>query len=285
MVEFPTDNRGRRPAGGKGPMADGLAPMYRMPVSFGPAPGPRNLPAAHRHLLYRKDTLTLTLVARTDPAALQDLLPEGFSLDGEARLEVSLLLLENVGWLAGRGYNILLVRIPALWRGQEEVRGHFVPVAWESMTDPILTGRDELGWCKINAQIPPPVVQGGHWTAEALWEGFRFFELSAQGFADGPALPPQPMMFRKYVPATGRWGEAEIDYCTVTGETDAPPPQVHSAQIGEGNFRFRPARWEDMPTQYPIVNALAALPLEAFGPATLVRTSGGGNSAGQRKLA
>ena len=26
-------------------MSDALAPLYRMPVSFGPAPGPRNSPA------------------------------------------------------------------------------------------------------------------------------------------------------------------------------------------------------------------------------------------------
>ena len=35
-------------------VSDGLAPMFRMPVSFGPAPGPRNLPEAHRHRRYDK---------------------------------------------------------------------------------------------------------------------------------------------------------------------------------------------------------------------------------------
>lgn len=266
-------------------MSGALAPMYRMPVSFGPLPGPRNLPEGQRHRLFDKDVTTLTLSARTDAAALQAMLPAGFALAGEPRIEVALLVLSNIGWLAGRGYNILLVRIPAVWRGAEELPGHFVPVVWESMADPILTGRDELGWCKINADIPAPVVEQGRWSAQAAWEGFRFFELSAEGFSPAAPEPPQPMMFRKYVPRTGAWGEAEIDYCTVTGETDAPPPQILSAESGEGRFAFRAARWEDMPTQYPIVNALAALPLDHFGPATLVRSSGGGNSAGQRRLA
>jgi len=39
-----------------------------------------------------------------------------------------------------------------------------------------------------------------------------------------------------------------------------------------------------MPTQYPIVSALAALPLDEFGPAVLTETAGGGDGSGQRPL-
>ncbi len=61
-------------------------------------------------------------------------------------------------------------------------------------------------------------------------------------------------------------------------------PQVKAVAVGEGRFEFHRARWEDMPTQYPIVNALADLPLTDFGPATRVETSGGGDASGQRRL-
>ena len=265
-------------------MSDGLAPMFRMPVSFGPAPGPRNIPAAHRHRRYDKNTLALTVTAQTDASALSSLLPSAFSIEPPARLEICLLAMTDIGWLAGRGYNILMVRIPARWRGNDEVVGHFVPVVWESMADPILTGREELGWPKIFADIPTPVEEDDTWRAHAAWEGFRFLEMNADGFAPATELPPaQPMMFHKYVPRTGEWGEAEVDYFTVSS-SDGPAAQVRSALQGSGRFSFSRATWEDMPTQYPIVNALAALPLEQFGLATLVESSGGGDGSGQRRL-
>lgn len=267
-------------------MSDALTPMYRMPISFGPAPGPRNLPADKDHLRYRKETTTLSLSARTDAAMLRALLPQGFVLRGEPRIAVSLLVLTDIGWLAGRGYNILLVCIPAVWEGAERTEGDFVPVVWESMADPILTGREELGWSKINATIPDPAIVDGAWHGEAAWEGHRFFEIAAEGFvAEEPAPAPSlPMLFQKYMPRTGAWGQADVSYATATAP-DGPPPVIRSVERGQGHFAFHPARWEDMPTQYPIVNALAALPLSDFGPAMLVRSSGGGDASAQRILA
>ena len=265
-------------------MSDDLAPMYRMPVSFGPAPGPRNLPEAHRHRRYQKNTTTLTLSAETDGDALARLLPRGFAVAGEPRIEVSLIVLTNIGWLAGRGYNIVMVRIPARWSGAEQVSGYFVPVLWENMADPILTGRDELGWPKIFADIAAVVLEDGGRRASASWEGFTFLDMEAGEFAAAESLPPaQPMMFHKYLPRTGEWGEADVDYFTVTAP-DGPAPQVTSIAQGEGRFEFHGARWEDMPTQYPIVTALAGLPLTGFAPAMLVGTTGGGDVSGQRRL-
>jgi len=265
-------------------MSDGLAPMYRMPVAFGPAPGPRNLPERHRHLRYRKTGRTLSLSARTDAGLLSPMLPEGCELDGEPRIEVAISEFRDIGWLAGRGYNILLVSIPVRWRGEEDIAGAFVPVVWENMADPILTGRDELGWCKIFADISDIATAGEERRAAASWDGFEFFALAACGFAPtAERTAPRPMIFRKYIPRTGSWGEAEVDCLTVTAP-DGPPAEIRSVMRGKGSFAFRAARWEDMPTQYPIVSALAALPLDEFGPAVLTETAGGGDGSGQRPL-
>jgi hypothetical protein len=38
--------------------------MYRMPIAFGPAPGPRNLPADQAHSRYEKDVTTRSLSSR-----------------------------------------------------------------------------------------------------------------------------------------------------------------------------------------------------------------------------
>jgi hypothetical protein len=91
------------------------------------------------------------------------------------------------------------------------------------------------------------------------------------------------MIFHKYMPRTGEWGVPDIDQMTIV-EPGTPAPQVRSCHVGSGRFSFASARWEDMPTQYPIVNALAALPLAAFGPAVRLETSGGTDVSGQRIL-
>ncbi len=266
-------------------MNDGLAGMYRMPVGFGPAPGPRNLPEAERHRRFDKKAVTLTLSAATDGEMLGALLPGGCALSGDPRLEIVVTILSEIGWLAGRGYNIVMVRIPAVWRGKEEVEGHFVPVVWENMADPILTGREELGWPKIFADIPAPEDEGSTWRGRACWDGFEFLSIDASGVAPAP-LPeasPQPMMFRKYMPRTGEWGTADIDQMTIV-EPGPPAPEVRSCRVGTGRFAFHPARWEQMPTQYLIVNALADLPLHDFGPAIRLDISGGTDVSGQRIL-
>ena len=265
--------------------ADGLKKQYRMPVSFGSALGPRNLPADQAHRRYEKDVTALSLSARSDADLLAALLPEGFHLAGEPRLGITVMMFTNLGWLAGRGYNILVVRIPAIWRGEEEMRGDFIPVVWESMADPILTGRDELGWSKIYGEIPDLTLDGGRAQGSAAWDGHRFFSLEVNGL-NPVALPPDapaPMMFQKYVPRTGALHEADVSYPTVAAP-DGPAPHIHAVESGQGRFSFHRASWEEMPTQYPIVNALAGLPLHDFGPATLVRSSGGGDGSGQRRL-
>ena len=266
-------------------MSGALSAMYRMPVSFGPSPGPRNVPEGQSGRRYEKDVTSLTMSAATDAEALARLLPNGFALRGAPRITVSVMLLRNIGWLAGRGYNIVMVMIPARWEGKEQLDGSFVPVLWESMADPILTGREELGWCKIFANIPEPLQSNGNWTGSADWEGFDFFEFATGGFEAAPedAVAPMPMMFQKYIPRTGEWGSSDVSYPTVTGD-DGVPATLISREEGHGRFAFRHARWEDMPTQYPIVSALAALPLDDFGTAVRSRASGGGDGRSQRIL-
>ncbi len=269
-----------------------LDAMYRMPVVFGPAPGPRNLPRSRRHLRYAGDALALSVIATCDAAALRALLPERFSLPGEAVVEVSVMQLTNVGWLAGRGYNIVSVVIPAVFDGADgPVEGGFMPVLWESMADPILTGREELGFPKLPAEIPDPRCLDGAWTIEALWQGYRFFEMELTDLSDSrePAPPPKPGLFLKYMPTTGQWGQADVQQVTTTGagvpSGQAPTITVHERKAGKGSFRFHAARWQDMPTQYPIVNALAQLEPTEFRMATLVRRSGQGDVSSQIILA
>jgi hypothetical protein len=209
-------------------------------------------------------------------------------LAGEPVVAVTMMYLTNIGWLAGRGYNIAEVSFKnVVFDGDEgSVAGAFTPVLWESLADPIITGREELGFPKIYGEIPDAIVLGGTTQCSASWQGFRFLELSASDLVEAPRTgrtPPGPSMFLKYLPKTGTWGEADASYMTATAPS-GPPPAIERIMTGAGKFQFHAARWEDMPTQYHIVSALAALPLREFRGSEIVVSSGGGDLINQRIL-
>ena len=271
-----------------------LDAMYRMPWVFGPAAGPRNVPFAHQRQRYANDRAQLTVDALTDEAAIAALLPPGCRLAGEPVLRVGVACVKRIGWLAGRGYNIIAVQFPHVeFAGRNEtVAGVFDAVLWENLCDPIITGREEIAIPKIYAEIPDHVVFGRTYSASASWQGFRFLDLEVADLADAPEPrgPAPPRMSYKYLPRTGEWGQADAEYMTVAGPDPLQPPvSVQAYREGRGHFAFRPARWEDMPTQYNVVSALAKMPIRKFLGASLKITSqgetdsvGGGGGSSQR---
>jgi hypothetical protein len=268
--------------------ASRLAPMYRMPVVFGPSAGPRNLPSDREAYRYVRDATSVTVSALSDRTAITSLLPPRCRLAGDPIVSVTMMYLTKIGWLAGRGYNIAEVSFKNIvFEGEEEtVTGAFTPVLWESMADPIITGREELGFPKIYGEIPDSVVLGDATVCSAGWMGFRFLDLKASDLVEAPISgrkPPGPSMFLKYMPKTRDWGAADAVYMTATAPS-GPPPAVERVLSGTGRFQFHAARWEDMPTQYHIVSALAALPLREFLGSEIVVSTGGGDLLNQRIL-
>jgi hypothetical protein len=104
-----------------------------------------------------------------------------------------------------------------------------------------------------------------------------------------PSDPPlqhselEGTLMLKYIPRTGEWGEAEV--CQVTF-TPMPPPDltVKWRKPATGTIAFRRAAWEDLPTMYHVVNALAELLVLAPRGASIARTRGGKSYRDARKL-
>jgi hypothetical protein len=257
-----------------------LKPQYRMPRVFGALPGPRNVPKDKQHLLNQQRSRLISVTSRTDPAILSQLLPPECELDGDT-FTVGVSYLQNIGWLAGRGYTVVSVTFPirhaSPTRGQLE--GNFFAVVWENLADPIMTGREELGWAKIYAEIPEPVALGDTFTGQALWDGFRFLEIGVTGLSDAPhdLPPPRGQFHYKYIPQTGSLGEADVEYLEFAPHNVAATGyggmKVDKRQRGQGFVRFNRARWEDVPFQYPIINALADLPVLEVLDATVTHFS------------
>lgn len=260
-----------------------LDPIFRMPSMLGPAPGPRNMPKSKEHLRYKGENTTIAVRALTDEKALTRLMPPRCRLAGDPVLAVALTMLTNLGWLAGRGYNILRVSCEVIFDGAAgPVHGNLQLAMWENHADPILTGREELGTPKLFANLPNARFVGDRCDFAADWEGFRFAELEVDGLKQVPINPPKqypaqgglPLLCYRYHLVVGDWQKPGIAAMTRSTPGNAPAPVVREQLSGAGRYAFFTPRWEDMPTQYPFVATLSALPLIEFRSASVTRASG-----------
>jgi hypothetical protein len=268
--------------------------MYRMPTHFGPSTGPRQGPDGRKFAC--KDnpkTTSLAVSFLTNAEQLKALLPPRFELAGEPVVTVQASYITEIEWLAGRGYNTLGVSFPATFCGeQDQVTGSFLTVLWENLTDPIITGREELGFAKIYCELPTPNVLRGSWHATASWLGFKFLDLEINHLrqlaaeelaAPAPANRSAGQLHYKYMPRTGAWGTADVEYACLTPAENSNSV-VTERWLGDGAVTFQRARWEDMPTQYMIVNTFAELEIKEYRGASVTKSVGGKDLSDQRIL-
>ena len=268
--------------------------MYRMPSHFGPSLGPRQGPAGRKFSSPDSHHARAWAVRfLTDAAPLDALLPPGFELAGEPLVTVAFTEYTNIEWLAGRGYNTLGVSFPARFNGERDrAAGEFLTVLWENLADPIITGREELGFSKIYCELPEPRTHAGVTHCAASWLGFTFMDMRLTDMTPQPLPDPAPApddgMLRgtlhyKYMPSTGDWGTADAAYPVLT-PAETPNRVVHELWAGDGSVEFHHAEWEDLPTQYTIVNAFAGLPIREYRGATFTRSIGQKDISDQRIL-
>ena len=268
--------------------------MYRMPTHFGPRTGPRQGPDGRKfECIDNPYGTAYSLSFLTNANQLEAFLPPGFALDGEPVVTVFTNHMTAIEWLAGRGYNVLGLSFPVRFDGEiDRVRGSFLTVLWENLTDPILTGREEIGFSKIYCELPPPVQLNGDFHLMASWLGFRFSIYTSAVYGSCQARKSKQRqvgaasdgtLHYKYMPRTGEWGRADIAYPVLTPAENSNL-RILEQHVGSGSLEFHRARWEDMPTQYNIVNAFAELEILEYRGASLTKTVGGKDLSDQRIL-
>ena len=271
------------------PPTPAMGAMRRMPTAFGPTSGPRQVSEPGLAWDNARSPLRHSAYARfaVPAASLQALVPAGCTVREPACLAIEFSELHEIDWLAGRGYTMLSVRIPVRYEGAGgPLDGWFQPVIWENLTEPILSGREELGWNKIYADLPPARQAPQGQVHEAQWQGFRFLRLTLSGLEPlEPVLPPAThVLHHKYIPATGDWGRADVDYLTVTPPGNSQASVLAHARAQATLELIRPT-WQDMPTQHHIVGALCDLPIGALLGAGVYTTRGGKDLSDQQRLA
>jgi len=243
-----------------------------MPAHFGPR---RFSPKSSG---WYRDVTAMVVSYLTDREELARYLPEPFQVGEEALVSIFYARNRQVDWLAGHGYNMIAVNALAVFDGKnDQLTGEYTLVMWENLTDPILTGRELQGIPKIYADIPDPSVIGGEWRSSASHFGHKIVDMvitdlrpaTEAELEDGKKAKADstPMAWR-YLPGVSGLGET-------TSEPTAYPSEneFESVQVGKGSLVWHELTWEQNPTQFHIVNALAALPILEFRPALVTEGS------------
>lgn len=263
--------------------------FFTMPTNFGSPKllsrlldrlGPRQIPSGGG----QHGVTTVSASFLTQREQLDELLPEGMEVAGEPVLTVACTVLDRLDWLGGHGYNLITVGFRAAFHGtRDRAVGTFLPVVWENMCEPILAGRELLGWSKIFAEIPMPELSEQGATASASWKGFRFLDLEVTNLKPVrpetlPAPPPSDgTLHFKYVPRTGAPGEADAAYVTLCAPSPDQPMALKELRTGDAKVQFHAAaRWDQLPTMAHIVGALADLEVRELRGGAVSRTEGGG---------
>lgn len=266
---------------------------HRAPYGFGPAPGPRQplgLPTSHHDIqtLRKLSPERFTMYAirfRSSRTYLQNLLPPGFAFTSPAtvvRASVECTTLDGMTWLGGSGYSfvrLVLHGVNYTKRDGSKVFGSFTPVLFEDLADPIVTGRDDVGFPKLFANIQVLDRSDGA-SVVMKWRGAEFGRLQidrleaeqppttkghidSKSAAPGPPAPPpeQGTLVYRHVPAVGEPGKADAEYAVLAPYPPPPatPPEKHVSQ--SASIKFNAGCWRTLPTLHHVTEKLANMPV------------------------
>lgn len=246
---------------------------YMMPTFFGPRY------SGEKSTGWYRDVTAMTVAYETDRAKLQKLLPEGFTASDPAIITVTYACNKDIDWLAGRGYNLIGVHASVSFTGNhDQLTGQLALVMWEDLCDPIITGRELQGIPKLYATIPEHKILTGQWLAHAEHFDNPIVKISISDLTSVPLDQVEasraqtqenqnPMGYR-YIPGMLGYGEG-------FGHPTHFPSENHltEVQLGTPRVAWSTLTWEQNPTQFHIVNALAELPIEDYVAGIVTRGS------------
>jgi hypothetical protein len=219
-----------------------------------------------------------TIRFKTSRTYLQTLLPSSafsFTSPGtvaEATFRVDTL--SNLGWLGGGGYNTFGLYIHGVQYTKKDgskIHGTYLPLLFESLSDPITTGRQDVGFPKLFCDIE---VYNRASTTRVVcsWRGATFANLEWEDMADdaqtngtkdvAPVSADDGLFVYRYVPAVGNGGEADAEYPVFIGKKGPVPGQVErtwKAKVGKVVIEDR--GWEALPTLHHVAQTLSEVPM------------------------
>jgi hypothetical protein len=262
--------------------------IWRQPIGFSPMTSPRQPYPGNKICAAQSEFTRRAIRFRTSRTYLQTLLPSPafkFTSPGtvaEATFRVDTL--RNLGWLGGGGYNIFGLYIHGIQytkRDGKKIHGTYLPVLFESLSDPITTGREEVGFPKLfcdieiyNRASSTRVVCSwrGATFANLEWEGLTEVTTPNNGTTITEPLPPRSparpipaeegLFVYRYVPAVGKKGKADAEYPVFIGKDGSVPSTVKRTLKGKAaEIKIEARDWETLPTLHHIAEALSEVPI------------------------
>ncbi|KAK2005129.1 FAD/NAD(P)-binding domain-containing protein [Colletotrichum falcatum] len=277
---------------------------WRMPIGFGPFPGPRQDFYGRRQPSELDRTFkTISAKFLTSRTLIETILPNDsfrFKAPGTfCTVSLSATQLNNMSWLGGGGYNHLGLYIHGIEyvkRDGTSVNGTHLAVLFENLTDPIVSGREELGMPKLFCDIDIE----HHATAarvRASWRGAKFIDMSLDNLRrDDPETEhgtiggeaDYGILTYRYIPSVGEPGKADAEYaCVVPHEEEARdvPATVHAvARSPSALVKVEGHDWEKLPTLHHIAKFLADMPIYKVLGAKVVEGTGVPNVSAARRI-
>lgn len=271
---------------------------WRAPTGFGPFPGPRQ-DALGRSLQDgpQRTFSTTSIKFKTSRTYLETLFPNNsykfLSPATVCEASFSVTELDHMQWLGGKGYRHLGLYIHGVGYerkdGQGVVPGTYLAVLFESLTDPIVSGREELGMPKLFCDIDiDRESQPGTARVTASWRGAQFFDMqlpdlqpadpAAEAGTIGGNDSDYGILTWRYIPAVGQPGKADAEYAVVVphGEEEikGSVKTVLRSSPQSAGFKAEGLDWTRLPTLHHVTEALASIPVYEVVSAKVVEGSG-----------
>lgn len=280
-------------------------PYWRMPIAFGPMPGPRQTHLGVPRDGTKSTFTTASIKFKTSRTVLQNLFPPGrrgwrFTSPGTvAYASFAKTTLNKMEWLGGSGYShigLYVHGVEYVKKDGSTVKGSYLPILFESLTDPIVSGREELGMPKLYTSIDvyrratSYRIRTG-WQG-ALWGNFLLEDLvevdpsSASGGISGEA--DAGMLAYKYIPKSGRTNknvaaEEHAVWDPFSEATPKPmPKRVYTTK--KASFQIDALDWEQLPTLHHVICRLAEVPVYEVIGAKVVEGEGVPDVSGARPI-
>lgn len=270
---------------------------WRMPLSFGPMPGPRQDPAGKFRGEYFSNSVTASIKIKTSRTFLQNMFPvSSFSFqspDTVAYATISCTTLKSLDWLGGGGYSHIGLYLHGVKHTQRDgsvVNGTYLPVLFEDLADPIITGRDELGMSKIYCSIDIDrqdkflqIMMGwrGVTFGQFMWKGLELFSPSREELDQNTSEPQATgtpkddgLLAYRYIPAVGDSGKADAEYAVFIPHDKKEHVRETTLKATESHISFSPHDWSALPTLHNVAASLAELPVYDIVEAKVVDHSG-----------
>lgn len=276
---------------------------WRMPVSFGPFPGPRQT-FEGRPRSSAQSTFTIASIKfKTSRTILENLFPSSsfrFKSPGTvAYASFSQTTLDKMEWLGGSGYRYFGLYIHGVEYVQNDgqvLEGTFLPILFEDLTDPIISGREELGIPKLYCSIDLWRRNSSYWI-QAGWQGASFGKFALDGLREVSlgddkgtigGEDDHGIFSYKYVPAVGQRGKADVEYAIFVPhaeEAKAVESKVQKVyKADRASVSLDPLHWEALPTLYHIISRLAEIPVYEVVEAKVVEGVGVPNFSSARRI-